>query len=227
LKFILKNKNFLILAGVLLIIIPLLIILAICLCEWKTVSPNYPNGNQWISIFGGLLAYVGTCFMGLLAFWQNIKQREDNEKAQNRLDNFNTRLLKIEEQKVKPVIDIVAGDNFGSGGDTKGTQIELTFINIGDNAVKCLKIYNVSITCNENCYTTQDFYLGGVASKSSITKECLIKDAYNIIAEEHKIKISLVADYQDILDTSYSKKYTFTLDYDGKGKLKVIEELIR
>ena len=40
---------------------------------------------------GDILAYASTVALGLLAMWQNKKQQEENEKAQNRLENISIR----------------------------------------------------------------------------------------------------------------------------------------
>jgi hypothetical protein len=53
------------------------------------------SGGDWAAFIGTILAYIGTALLGVLAFWQNEKTNEINE-----------RLLKIEEVKVKPIIDI-------------------------------------------------------------------------------------------------------------------------
>lgn len=40
---------------------------------------------------GDILAYASTVALGLLAMWQNKKQQEENDKAQNRLENISIR----------------------------------------------------------------------------------------------------------------------------------------
>lgn len=44
---------------------------------------------------GDILAYASTVALGLLAMWQNKKQQEENEKAQNRLENISIRANKL------------------------------------------------------------------------------------------------------------------------------------
>ena len=40
---------------------------------------------------GDILAYTSTVALGLLAMWQNKKQQDENDKAQNRLENISIR----------------------------------------------------------------------------------------------------------------------------------------
>ena len=40
---------------------------------------------------GDILYYASTIALGLLAMWQNKKQQEENDKAQNRLENISIR----------------------------------------------------------------------------------------------------------------------------------------
>lgn len=48
---------------------------------------------DWGSFLGGMLAYCGTVVLGAVSVWQNVKQRIDNNQAQDRLENINKELL--------------------------------------------------------------------------------------------------------------------------------------
>ena len=88
-------------------VLPFLAAGVICGIEGKLPILREFTVDQWAALFGGILTYAGTCFVGILAVWQNIRQKESNDEAQKRLDGFNRRLIAIQESELKPILSIL------------------------------------------------------------------------------------------------------------------------
>lgn len=56
------------------------------------------SADKWIALVGAILSYIGTCFVGIIAMWQN-----------NQLSKINVRLLRIEEVKLIPKLNFKPG----------------------------------------------------------------------------------------------------------------------
>ena len=59
-----------------LIAFPVLFYFSICAIRWEFINITALSGEQWINIFGGILAYYGSCVIGMIAFWQTNKAHE-------------------------------------------------------------------------------------------------------------------------------------------------------
>lgn len=66
------------------IIIALLIIIASYLIFLMNIGIENPGGienDNWLLFWGGILSFLGTFFLGLVAMWQNEKVYSQNEKT--------------------------------------------------------------------------------------------------------------------------------------------------
>lgn len=70
---------------------------------WFAIDGIFSTGGMdkgvWLSFWGGFLAFFGTVFLGLVSIWQN-------ENAYN----ISERMLKVEETKHVPVLDVEVVD---------------------------------------------------------------------------------------------------------------------
>lgn len=78
------------------------------------LEPNFrprftflPTSDNWIALIGAILSYVGTCFIGIIAMWQN-----------KQLSGINEKLMKIEEVKLTPRFNCKPGQPILSPGKT-------------------------------------------------------------------------------------------------------------
>lgn len=53
-----------------------------CMETVKQILPLWFDKTQWGALVSGSWAYIGTCFMGLLAIWQNQRFKMENDAAQ-------------------------------------------------------------------------------------------------------------------------------------------------
>jgi len=111
-----RNRLFLKYLAIFIIVIsvPFILYFIIQGVKQKNVPLTELTTDQWVSAFGGVLGYVGSCFLGSLALYQNDKQKIENLESQKKLEEANVRaeeisnrLLQLEEAKYVPVIDIV------------------------------------------------------------------------------------------------------------------------
>ena len=56
------------------------------------------NKSDWLAFFGSYLGFAGTFALGFVTIFQNIKQREDNEKSENRMAELTMWANKIAER---------------------------------------------------------------------------------------------------------------------------------
>ena len=56
-------------------------------------SGNKMDTASWATLIGGAIGYYGSLILGLIAVYQNIKQRESDAESQQRLENINDKLL--------------------------------------------------------------------------------------------------------------------------------------
>lgn len=77
---------------IVLIILPILfcgIFIYICHCRLD----KQMDVASWATLIGGVIAYYGSLILGLIAVYQNVKQRESDEDSQQRLEKINEKLL--------------------------------------------------------------------------------------------------------------------------------------
>lgn len=54
-----------------------------------------------LAFYGSFLSFVGTVALGMLALWQNQKFKIENDKAQDRLEKMNKKILELDDSKEK------------------------------------------------------------------------------------------------------------------------------
>lgn len=54
--------------------------------NFSTETEPWLDGGAWASIIVGAISASSTVFLGLISYWQNQKQRQDNEKVQKKLE---------------------------------------------------------------------------------------------------------------------------------------------
>ena len=84
-----KTKTVYIRVMIAMVLFPILFYLAICILKLKFINPVSLNGDQWINVFGGILGYYGACLLGMVAFWQNKKLSDTNNKLVNQGNRLN------------------------------------------------------------------------------------------------------------------------------------------
>ncbi len=104
-----ENKSITVII-IILSLIPIVLIGLISLLKRKNLI-NY-DISQLIEITAALLSYIGTCILGILAYYQNLIQKKENEKSQNQLKEINDNQLKkfehykrVEMQKLLPILE--------------------------------------------------------------------------------------------------------------------------
>ncbi|WP_195199847.1 hypothetical protein [Faecalispora jeddahensis] len=191
---------------------------------WYKTAPFYdvlPTKDQWTSLAGGLLAYVGTCFIGLLTLWQNIRFKIENDKSQFLLNSFNQRLLNVEEKRVEPVFDIGFDNKWSCGGELgKSSSFELKFINIGETPILYMNIQDVEVNIKGSKYGAEDAYIGGLASKESYLKVFIVKDG--TFAHEDEADFHFLVEYKDILGKDHKKKVQLLISGKSDRRPKIV-----
>lgn len=64
----------------------IIFVFAILNAKFSTETESWLDGGAWASIIIGAISASSTVFLGLIAYWQNKKQREDNERAQRKIE---------------------------------------------------------------------------------------------------------------------------------------------
>lgn len=59
------------------------------------------DAKDVLSFYGSLLTFLGTVALGCLALCQNQKFKHENDIAQKRIENINTKLLKLDSSREK------------------------------------------------------------------------------------------------------------------------------
>lgn len=69
--------------------------------SWRLL-PAWENleKKDWLALFGSYLGSAGTFALGFVTIFQNIKQREDNEKSENRMAELTMWANKIAERQM-------------------------------------------------------------------------------------------------------------------------------
>lgn len=82
-----------------LITIPIIVVIVFSSLHGRGVL-NLNHNSGWVTRIAGILTYLGTVTLGVVAIRQNEKLREDNEKNKAQLKDFNDNLLdKMAEQR--------------------------------------------------------------------------------------------------------------------------------
>jgi hypothetical protein len=79
-----KTKSLMTVIILSLICFPLLLVIGVELFEGKEIYFNTLTGDQWVVVYAGIITYVGTCFLGILAFWQNSQLNKINQEMRER-----------------------------------------------------------------------------------------------------------------------------------------------
>lgn len=107
--------------------------------DWQAL-----HAEQWVSLVGGGLTYLGTCIMGLLVFGQNIQAREESRIETNRANGISSGLLDVEKRKNRPIIGIRGRQSSGGFGLT------LIVRNYKPDPILDLRLYNMKFSCDNS-----------------------------------------------------------------------------
>lgn len=100
-----------------------------------TTTTFAQSADQWIALICATLSYAGTCFIGIIAMWQNKK-----------LSVVNDKLLKIEELKIAPKFKCKPGAfDFP---ENNGTDSCIIIEHIGGECAYSLKIAALELFIN-------------------------------------------------------------------------------
>ncbi|MDR0914033.1 MAG: hypothetical protein LBM65_02545 [Oscillospiraceae bacterium] len=118
-------------------LIPLFLIPVILIAVYVflgIVVKDLKNIGGWAEMLGGLLAYIGTVILGLLAFWQNERAIEMNKYA----NEMNERLIKLERARNAPIFDL-------SWASITKNGISFNLTNVSQNLACELKVSNLEM----------------------------------------------------------------------------------
>ena len=243
------NKLFPKYASILIITIslPLLCYFIILIIEGYNANAPLSNLNtdQWVNLFGGILGYIGSCLLGALALYQNDKQRIENKESQKQLEAANKRaeviserLLKLEEAKYVPVVDIITLNMFHddeqvnkdnrqmfSLSDNKANgNMSLIFDckNVGEAYISKIEVVSIQMHKDSSIteYNSWTKIIGSshinVGMKKVIAFESLIADCSDIT------EISLSLRLYNLLGENYNQKFDIVLDPENYRSDKYI-----
>lgn len=224
------------------IIIISLLILLVAMQVDKNI--NILSHSDWVTIFIGMLTFIGTMVLGIIAIYQNVKDH-----------GINDRLLKIEENKNKtyliikngnilafPINDeiwsnekyaidlsksiIINATNDANNGILINPEIDF----IGDKPIKSIKVDIVRIM-QKNIKTkeSKEVILIKINKESSVNfvnlnNECKgyislpIVNASNYIDENNLLEINLYITTTNVFDVSIEYLLQFTLSNIKQNK---------
>ncbi len=112
---IIKKKSFklMVILGILLFCAFLFILIAYTLGDHGTIIYNTSlSFGEALALWGAILAFYGTAFLGLVSLWQNERYKKDNDESQAKMEKFNERansisekMLNIEVMQELPILD--------------------------------------------------------------------------------------------------------------------------
>lgn len=146
------------------------------------------TADKWIALIGAILSYVGTCFIGIIAMWQNKE-----------LNKVNERLLTIEERRIVPKLACKANNIKHIGGRARlYFQIE----HVSGDAAKDIRIEDIVIfsASGEFQYTEKSNDRSGDLCDGIQTYWVECEDVVN---EWDDIEMEFCLCFSDILGASY------------------------
>lgn len=199
-------------ALVMVVLLPLILYGAVCAIEGKLIAPAELDAGQWVTFTGGLLAYGGTCFLGVLTIWQNVSLRKMNEK-----------LLDIELWKNKPIFQVfIQLQDYSINTMTYDISIK----NIGMTAVRGGEITGFIVANFEdiqrkNSIVLADKTFGGIAAG-----ECQVQCLQTPVKKETRDNQTLFAllnfSYRDLAGNLETEELYF---YIGPGAVVVTQKI--
>ena len=151
----------------------------------------FESADKWIALIGAILPYVGTCFIGIVAVWQNKE-----------LNKVNERLLKIEERKVIPKL-LCKANNMKHVGEGVCLYFQVEHRS-GEEAYN-LQITDVVISQGEQVLT-QTYML-------QRSDDVLYPDGHliywvecsDVVDEMSEIKMRFTLCYEDVMGISHKR----------------------
>jgi len=242
-----RNKLFIKYASITIITVsvPLLFYFIISKIEGYNAPLRNLNTDQWVNLFGGILGYIGSCLLGALALYQNDKQQIENEESQRKLEAANMRaeaiserLLKLEEAKYVPVVDIITlnmfhddeqmgKDNrqmfsFSDNAATGSFGVIFDCKNVGEAYINKIEVDYIqtnkdsSIREFNNWTKTIGSSHINIGMKKAIAFDSLIIDCSDIT------EISLSLRLYNLLGEDYNQKFDIVLDPENYRSDKYI-----
>lgn len=69
--------------------------------SWRLLPAGENLGkSDWLAFWGSFVGFAGSLILGMVAIFQNIKQREDNEKSENRMAELTRQANEIAERQM-------------------------------------------------------------------------------------------------------------------------------
>lgn len=174
---------------------------------------------EWVALSAGVLTYLGTCFMGVVALWQNIRQKADNDRAQEKLDAFNERLANLEFKKAEPVLD-VAVETYSAGGGS-GTEFGLLVSNVGQTPILGLRVLGGTLTVDGTKQTAsmEPAYIGSLPSGG--LRKNRVESKMAVYLDNVESTLTLDITFEDMLGAQHKKRMELRLNRTG-GKVKAL-----
>lgn len=101
----------------------------------NTLASFSDSADYWIALLGAALSYAGTCFIGIIAMWQNKK-----------LSVVNDKLLQIEELRITPKFKCKPGTL--TSPENRKTDSYIIIEHISGECAYDLKIENFELSIN-------------------------------------------------------------------------------
>lgn len=194
-------------AGLFLLLLP---VGALAWLTWKGLLDWTKFGTvEWVALSAGLLTYLGTCFMGVVALWQNVRQKAENDKAQEKLDAFNERLANLEFKKAEPVLDMEA--EFKSSGGGGGTIFRLVASNVGQTPIIGLRVSKGTFAMDgvEETISIDPVYIGSLSSAGQ--KEAEAESKTGVYPNNVESTLMLDVAFEDMLGIQHQKRMELQL----------------
>ncbi len=152
-----KSLKLMVILGIILLCAFLFIIIAYTLGDHGTIIYNTSlSFGEALSLWGAILAFYGTVFLGLVSLWQNERYKKDNDESQAKMEKFNERansisekMLDIEVMQELPILDFKEMDepNYINiqlySMDNKDIRVKILMSNISPYLI--LSVYVESI----------------------------------------------------------------------------------
>lgn len=210
----LKEKIKLCIIIVAIVIFPLILMCVICLIEWKCPLDIDLNVDQWTSLFGGILSYIGTCLIGTVAYMQNVKMHVLNENIQKQ-----NKELEAENKKYRNV-SLVGYLSFLnilsiSGGEASNQELspdksKVITIDFNNGSVED-RYYMSCEAQNESTYPITSIHIRITCISKSICKRIFHKEQSIYIGADKTEIIRIITPLNEIEKSDEDIQYKYEL----------------
>lgn len=163
------------------------------------------SGGDWATLVGAILGYLGTSFLGVLAFWQN-------EVIQYNSDNYNKKLFDLQMISNAPSFDCKY-----DGCNSKFKNIRITLTNTSENVAK-----NISLSALKIFNSGEELY----KSNSSIQSKVVLRGTETISTEfdnpelfEQNLTLKFSLECTDKYDKLHYYEICGTIDENKENRI--------